>query len=210
MLKIEKCRNCNDSERREMLDRLGKMGKEIYAALDFREENPFYTAALEGFYQICRKYLGMEDKEQFKRDMEFCFPRIYFDETVKSSLNTLNRNFDDIREEIVKHLTAINDYCDQFLEMMEKNKGYRGIAAEFQKETGIECSPQGSRKQISKLKRKFRNEDTGAEEEIVCELHTKFKRLHIDKTKQDRIYFSPARKGICSEKSVVVHIGDHL
>ena len=78
---------------------------------------------------------------------------------------------------------------------------------EFQRDSGIECSPQGDKKRIKVFMREFVNERTGKKENINCELHTKFKRFNIDKDKQDRIYFAPAREGICSGKVILIHIG---
>lgn len=210
MLRMEKCAYCDSKQAQEFMNEVGKVQKEKYFAMDFREEKPFYAVTVDKLYQICRKYLAVESKAEFKSDMEFCFPDIYFDTSVPGSLNTLNRNFEDIRAEIVAHLTAINNYKDAFLEFMEQNRGYREIAAKFMEKNEIECSPQGDRKQTVNLKREFKNDITGANEEVVCELHTKFKKYNIDRTKQDRIYFAPARKGVCSDRTIVVHIGKHL
>lgn len=105
---------------------------------------------------------------------------------------------------------ALNEYRTNFLLQNENNKSYRDIAAEFQRDTGIECSPQGDKKALDVLKREFKNKCTGHNENINCELHTKFNRFNKDKEKQDRIYFAPAKKGICSGRVIVIHIGGHL
>ena len=110
----------------------------------------------------------------------------------------------------MEHLTALNNYKQKFIKQVKEKKGYREIAMEFQRDSGIECSPQGDKKRIKVFMREFVNERTGKKENINCELHTKFKRFNIDKDKQDRIYFAPAREGICSGKVILIHIGDHL
>lgn len=211
MIKMTKYSHCKDTQIKQLKREIGKMQPQKYFALDFREDaDLYYAATVRGMYSICRKYLSMESKSEFKEDMEFCFPDIYFDKTVPSSLNSLNRKFEEIRTEIVEHLIALNEYRANFLHQNEDNKSYRDIAAEFQRDTGIECSPQGDKKMLDILKRDFKNKCTGHNEKINCELHTKFNRFNKDKEKQDRIYFAPAKKGICSDRVIVVHIGGHL
>lgn len=208
ILKMSKCCHCEDAQIKRLQENIGEVKSQKYFALDFREDNPYYAVTEKAMYKICRKYLGMESKDQFKEDMEFCFPDIYFD--VSTSIHSLNRKFEDIRAEIVEHLTALNSYRVNFIQLMNKNKGYREIAMLFQQDTGIECSPQGDKKKLSIFKREFVNESTGQKENINCELHTKFKRYNIDRDKQDRIYFAPAKEGICSNRVIVIHIGRHL
>ena len=86
----------------------------------------------------------------------------------------------------------------------------QSIAQEFYADTGIECSPQAGRDNIQDLKIYCYNEVSNQTEVIKCELHTKFKKFNIDKTKQDRIYFFPGRYGINGGKIIVKHIGKHL
>ncbi len=208
MIRMSKCCHCEDIEIKQQMMEAGKARDPKYFALDFREEdNCNYAASVERAYEICRRYLGTESKSEFKADLEFCFPDIYFDKTVSGSLNSINRKFEEIRTEIVEHLTALNNYKQKFIKQVKEKKGYREIAMEFQRDSGIECSPQGDKKRIKVFMREFVNERTGKKENINCELHTKFKRFNIDK---DRIYFAPAREGICSGKVILIHIGDHL
>lgn len=211
MIRMSKGCHCEDQELEELKSEIGKVREPKYFALNFREEdNCHYAASVGRIYEICRRYLGMESKSEFKADLEFCFPDIFFDKTVSVSLNSLNRKFDEIRKEIVEHLTALNDYKVTFIRQVKEKKGYREIAMEFQRDSGIECSPQGDKKGLKILMREFVNECTGKKETINCELHTKFNRYNIDKDKQDRIYFAPAREGICAGKVILIHIGDHL
>lgn len=210
MLKISRCVSSDESENEKMRLKIGRADQNKYFGLDFREDFAFYAASIKKMYQISRRFLSTEDRGTFKTDLSFCFPNIYFDESIGSSLNTLNRRFEEIREEIVEHLTAINNYRTRFCQMTGSGKGYREIALEFEKDNGIECSPQANRKNTKNLKRVLKNDQTGEMESVNCELHTKFKKYNIDRTKQDRIYFAPAREEICSGRSVVIHIGGHL
>ena len=84
------------------------------------------------------------------------------------------------------------------------------IAQNFCADTGIDCSPQASRDSVQKLKISCFNEISSRKEIINCELHTKFNKFNIDRTKQDRIYFFPGRQGIHEGKIIVKHIGKHL
>lgn len=211
LIKMSKCYHCGGMQIKQLTKEIGKVQPQKCFALNFREDiDLYYTATVGKMYNIFRKYLSMESKSEFKKDMEFCFPDIYFDKTVPSSINSLNRKFEEIRTEIVEHLIALNEYRTNFLLQNENNKSYRDIAAEFQRDTGIECSPQGDKKALDVLKREFKNKCTGHNENINCELHTKFNRFNKDKEKQDRIYFAPAKKGICSGRVIVIHIGGHL
>lgn len=128
----------------------------------------------------------------------------------ETTVNTLNRKFEDIRAEIVEHLVHIDNYHSRFSEMLEGHKSYQEIAQQFFMDTGIDCSPQASRKKVQVLKETQINEITGQEETIDCELHTKFKTFNSDREKQDRIYFFPGKHGIAGGRIIVKHIGTHL
>lgn len=142
--------------------------------------------------------------------MQECFPNIYFADGIGATINTLNRRFEDIRGEIVEHLTQICDYQIKFGELLDEHKSYQEIAQQFSKDTGIDCSPQAGREKVQLLKERQVNETTGQEEIIVCELHTKFKTFNIDREHQDRIYFFPGKRDILGGKVIVKHIGKHL
>lgn len=108
------------------------------------------------------------------------------------------------------HLSIINDYKDKFCELLSENRSYVEIARIFHEDTGIDCSTQAGRKGVQKLKAKYFNAENGQEEDILCELHTKFNRFNINREEQDRIYFFLGRKGIKGGKIIVKHIGTHL
>lgn len=152
----------------------------------------------------------MEKKAEFCTDMVECFPNLFFVDDIATTINTLQRNFDDLRAEIVMHLTAINNYHDNFKTLLTQNMNNERIAREFSSYTGIECSPQAGRQSVENLKLSCYNTISQQKEIIKCELHTKFEKYNIDKTKQDRIYFFPGKSGIYDGKTIIKHIGKHL
>lgn len=208
--KIARSHHLSETEEQEALTFIGKSGPVKNIGLDFRNPSCFYCHNEKGLYAACRSYLKQEGRTDFILDMDFCFPNLYFLPEVSSSIHNLNNTFETIREEIVEHLSALDSYKDRFIQMSLENKGYRIIAAEFQKDTKIECSPQASRKKISALIHTAVDKSTNKTVKLNCELHTKFRRFNIDRTKQDRIYFAPARPHILSGKVVIAHIGQHL
>lgn len=209
-IKIARSRHVDDIQQSQLLRAIGILSTSKTVGIDFENPSAFFIYNQQGFIQACREYLKNEDESDFIDDMLFCFPNLYFHPSVKTSLHTLNRNFRDIRNEIIAHLTALDDYCKKFLEMTYEHKGYREMAAAFQKYTHIECSPQASRDHVKSLKYSFTNTITNQTEEITCELHTKFRKHNINRQKQDRIYFAPPRPEILDGKVIIVHIGAHL
>nr|WP_297873645.1 hypothetical protein [uncultured Blautia sp.] len=209
MKKTSRYTHLTQEQQKEYLQTIGKPEENKRFGVDFREEE-FYAASKMKLYQIARRYLKKEKRSDFVQDISFCFPDIYFDTSVDASMHTLNRRFEDIREEIVEHLTALDSYRKQFLKSTKENRGYREIADAFQEYSKIDCSPQANRKNVKELKREFENTISHTVESVNCELHTKFNKFNTDRTKQDRIYFAPAKEGIQDGKVIVIHIGKHL
>lgn len=208
--KIEKAKCATPEEFRKMLKIVGKQNP-VKTLILFRDtHNDFCVATMPEYYTGLRKYLAMEKKNEFCGDLPECFPNIYFSEDIERTVNTLNRKFEEIRGEIVKHLTEINDYQIRFGQLLSENTSYQEIAQRFSADTGIECSPQGGREKVQRLKETCLNTKSGRTETVICELHTKFKKFNIDKSKQDRIYFFPGKEGILEGKIIVKHIGGHL
>lgn len=200
-------------EERAFDDLFGKMGRAFdvkVLVLSFEEESVYYISTISEYYTGIRSYLSTEKKNDFCNDLQECFPNIFFSERIDTTVNTLNRKFEDIREEIVEHLIHIDNYHPKFLAMLEKHKSYQEIAQQFTVDTGIDCSPQAGRKNVQELREAQTNEVTGQEETVVCELHTKFKTFNADREKQDRIYFFPGKQGIQEGRIIVKHIGKHL
>lgn len=170
----------------------------------------FGFCSLYKYLHILRIYLGMEKKDEFSKDLDECFPNLYFVSDIDSTINTLNRNFNEIRGEIIDHLSALDLYKNNFSTFANEGKSNIEISKLFMSDTNIECSPQGERRGVERLKLTLYNELTKREEIIVCELHTKFKKYNIDRTKQDRIYFFPGKAGIEDGRVIIKHIGAHL
>ncbi len=153
---------------------------------------------------------NISSRSSFVSEGRECFMNIFFDETVSPSLSTLGKSFDQIREEIIFHLRKLDEYYNKFQEYLALGYSFQSLADTFTKFSGIQCSPQAGRNGVIKLKRSFINTDTGDNESVVCELHTKFSQHNRGKQKPDRLYFHPGKKGICEDKIIVIHIGEHL
>lgn len=207
--KIERAKCVDMSAFVEMLGMVGKLSEIKTLRLFCDKSNDFCVSTKEEYYVGLRRYLSMEKKDAFCKDLSDCFPNIYFSQDIERTVNTLNRKFEELREEIVEHLTQINDYRDRFALLLAANISYQEIARRFSAETGIECSPQAGRDKVKMLKEKIELKN-GQQETVICELHTKFKKFNIDRDKQDRIYFFPGKKDVLEGKVIVKHIGGHL
>lgn len=161
------------------------------------------------YWEFKRNVLARCSKAEFAHDLAECFENIYFTDSVEPSLHTLNNQFSDIRGEIVEHLSKLNSYYAEFRSKRQSNVDNRSICLEFKEFSGINCSPQAGRESVHTLYRRFYNVKDKAEEELCCELHTKFKKYNRDRENQDRIYFHPGKDGICEGKIIVIHIGSH-
>ncbi len=208
--RLEKAECKEEGEYEEFFGKIGKLLAIKVLLLSFKGESIYYISTIAEYYASLRNYLALEKKDDFCNDLQECFPNIFFVEEIETTVNTLNRKFEDMREEIIEHLVCINDYYRKFSDMLENHKSYREIAKQFIIDTGIDCSPQAGREKVQALKETRINEITGQEETVVCELHTKFKTFNIDKEKQDRIYFFPGKQGILGGRIIVKHIGTHL
>ncbi len=207
---LEKANCMSEEEFDRFFGQIGGLHAVKVLALSFQKENIYYISTIVEYYAGIRSYLTAEKKDDFCNDLQDCFPDIFFADGIGTTVNTLNQRFEDIKEEIVNHLVQINDYHIKFLELLEKHKSYQEIAKEFSMDTGIECSPQAGREKVRALRETYLNEINGQEEEIVCELHTKFKTFNTDRERQDRIYFFPGKQGILNGRIIVKHIGTHL
>lgn len=208
--RLERAECQEEGKYEEFFGKIGKLLAIKVLLLSFKGESVYYISTIAEYYISIRNYLALEKKDDFCNDLQECFPNIFFVEGIETTVNTLNRKFEDMREEIIEHLVRINDYYRKFSDMLENHKSYREIAKQFIIDTGIDCSPQAGREKVQALKETRINEVTGQEETVVCELHTKFKTFNIDKEKQDRIYFFPGKQGILGGRIIVKHIGTHL
>lgn len=208
--KIERAKCVDADEFEKMLDIVGKKNLVKTLILFLERENDFCVTTIPEYYVGLRKYLVMEKKDEFCKDLPDCFANLYFVQDIGRTVNTLNRKFEELCEEIVEHLSKLNEYQPNFTAMLSEHISYQEVAKQFSMDTGIECSPQAGRDKVQELKEKFFNEENGQEEIVTCELHTKFEKFNVDKKKQDRIYFFPGKRGIMGGKVIVKHIGSHL
>lgn len=138
------------------------------------------------------------------------FQHIHFTESAFQSFqNTLQNDFQDMKEEIVAHLSKLNAYFQGFVSLRTSNADNRTLCTAFKEFSGIDCSPQAGRSHVQTLSRTFYNQIAKQEEQLCCELHTKFHTFNRDRRSQDRIYFHPGRDGIEGGKIIVIHIGKH-
>lgn len=209
-IKINKAEKMSKEEYDKVFCNIGKLSEKKVLVLSFDNKNAFYIAKISDYYNGLRYYLCMDKKAEFCKDVSECFSNIYFDENISSTMNSLNRNFEELRNEIVEHLSKIDEYHSKFVLLISQNKSNQDIAHQFSMDTGIDCSPQAGRDGIKELKLVCYNEISKQEEVVKCELHTKFKKYNVDRTKQDRIYFFLGRPGIKDGKIIVKHIGKHL
>ncbi|MCI9421564.1 hypothetical protein GN277_26570 [Lachnospiraceae bacterium WCA-9-b2] len=208
--KIQRAKYVDSEEFDKMMEIVGKLNIIKTLILLYDNQNDFCVSTKSEYYAGLRRYLIMEKKDSFCKDLSECFPHIHFSHDIERTINTLNKKFEEIREEIVEHLTQIDGYQSRFEQLLSENKSFQEIAQHFSMDTGIECSPQAGRKKVQALKEKYFNSKNGQEETVTCELHTKFKRFNIDIDKQDRIYFFPGKREILEGKVIVKHIGGHL
>lgn len=209
-IKIERAKKIGEQEYKDVSSSVGILKDKKIFVLHFDDNNVFYISSMAEYYEGLRCYLVMEKKSDFCKDMLECFPNLMFVDDISATINSLNREFAELKEEIVEHLTAINNYRSKFELLLSQNKSNQVIAQEFSYDTGIECSPQAGRVGVQSLKLSCYNEISQQTEIIKCELHTKFKKYNVDRTKQDRIYFFPGRAGIHNGKIIIKHIGKHL
>lgn len=207
---IQKAQTIENEEYHELLSLVGTDAKSKVLIYSFDKISSYYISSLADYYEGIRAYLAQEKKDAFCKDLPECFPNIYFVENIDTSVNTLNRKFEEIAGEIVEHLTALDRYHENFEKLMGSQKSFIEIAQIFKKDTGIDCSPQAGREHIQQLRQVFCDAKTEQNVELICELHTKFRTFNIDMDKRDRLYFHPGRKDVADGKIIVKHIGKHL
>ena len=173
--------------------------------------SPDFVWCVKDFLVFKQNRLNLiNSKSEFASELAECYKNIFFDEGVPATFNTLQTNFTDIRGEIIFHLQKLDDFYE-VLCSIRSGQGYdnKALSQAFFNFSHIHCSPQAGRDGVALLRRKYINSRTQAEEELVCELHTKFS-THKRSEKRDRIYFHPGKPDICEGKIIVIHIGEHL
>ena len=100
--------------------KMNGMGKnelvKVLIAGNGRKSFSFQT--IDEYLNVLRIYLSMEKRSDFVNDMQECFPNLFFVDDINSSINGLNRDFDEIKSEIVMHLSALDGYKEEFLNLI--------------------------------------------------------------------------------------------
>ncbi|MGV3288339.1 hypothetical protein ACE2AI_13100 [Bacillus wiedmannii] len=156
------------------------------------------------YTDVHRFYLNKSDSiEELFRGFQGCFPNLYCSESVLKSMKIF-KPLHDYREEIIKHLSILND--EGYELYLEYDSSKEKEVLQKLESSGVICSGQGDSKYQNKhLSFTFLN-DMGREQEVVCAPHTKL----FHKGSDYRIYFTrfnpTIKKG---EKILIGHIGDH-
>jgi len=182
----------------------------------------FYRASIQNtmgifskneIIQVRRIYLAFfcPDVLEFLRSSSKPFPNLYFHPSVEQSVKTLSCCFTDFLPEIVRHLSALNDYFKTIFDDYQSS-GLTEITKRFSTSTGIECTLEGDLAKKQRLKFDFTN-DQGQALTLICEPHTKLTQSGLpgDNTfRFDRIYFHQGKPDIAEGKILIAHIGEHL
>lgn len=129
--RMERAKCVSQEEFDELLGEIGKIQKIKILVLSFERVCVYYISTILEYYTGIRSYLALEKKDDFCDDLQECFPNIYFVEGIRTTMNTLNRSFEDIREEIVEHLTQLNDYRVKFGKLLDEHKSFQEVAQQF-------------------------------------------------------------------------------
>ncbi|PHV69596.1 hypothetical protein CS063_14900 [Sporanaerobium hydrogeniformans] len=155
----------------------------------------------KGYLAPYRFYLShSETLEEFQEAMKDCFPHLLFHNRVYQTMNAKLRDIGSFQEELIRHLSAINDYAKEVYEEVGNREFYRVFKSRY----NIECSGRGSRECGDGFKCKFSNR-SGIEEEVTCNPHTKL----YNSYSEYRIYFSFGKESIADGKILIGHIGGH-
>ncbi len=132
-------------------------------------------------------------RERFMEFIPLAFPRLRFKENIATELKLFSRSFEELRSDLIKHLSMLND---DFIECaLRHNFTPAKITSELESSTGISTTPESPNTHKNKeamSKRKVVEDDNRfynapnrekRENEHYCEWHTKLS------PQVDRIYF---------------------
>ncbi|KUP31873.1 hypothetical protein AU385_13900 [Bacillus halotolerans] len=162
--------------------------------------------------KLHRYYLrNYTDISLFIEEAGICFPHLYFHEGIKQSVNTLSSPFNEYINEVIRHLSALND---DFVNLFSENKNnLRKALTLFESKSNLECTLEGDRESArSRFSFQFQNIN-GITVDVVCEPHTKLEgtgNKGDSKYRFDRIYFHQGNSTIEDGKVLIAHIGGHL
>jgi hypothetical protein len=150
--------------------------------------------------RIKRFYLkSVEEYKMFEDRVRDCFPNVVFHNDAFKYITKLGKCA-DVMEELVRHLTILNDVGRRLFYYHDKNE--KDTIDELKSGYGIVCSGKGSKEEKSYNKDMIYN---GRKFQLTCNPHTKLYREGTDQ----RIYFCWGRDEIESHSIIIVRIGDH-
>lgn len=167
-------------------------------AIDDKEENK--KIVVNDIIKTKRYYiLQTNTYEEYEKLAGECFNRLIFHDDSFKSINKLGK-IKDIREELTRHLRALNDVAGRLYQYYEGNE--KSVLADLNVEWDIICSGKGSKEETE-----YNKKIKWMEKEYIltCNPHTKLYKKNTDQ----RIYFCWGRKKIDNHKIIIVRIGDH-
>ena len=135
---------------------------------------------LERFYrfQTCFEEIS---RDNFAKWVHLSFPRFRFALELSSQLRRFRQNYDNIRDIVVEHLSAVNDeFSDLLIEGAQLSEACDRVKSSW----GVVISPESPNTHRNASAMREREVEYMGER-IVCEFHTKLTPTH------DRIHFSP-------------------
>lgn len=167
-------------------------------AIDDKEENK--KIVVNDIIKTKRYYiLQTNTYEEYEKLAGECFNRLIFHDDAFKNINKLGK-IKDIREELTRHLSALNDVAGRLYQYYEGNE--KSVLADLNVEWDIICSGKGSKEET-----KYNKKIKWMEKEYIltCNPHTKLYKKNTDQ----RIYFCWGRKEIDNHKIIIVRIGEH-
>jgi len=150
-------------------------------------------------FMICFEEVSRQDLRKWTG---FAFERLRFALDPSIQIGRFSQKFEDIRDDLIMHLSAIND---EFVSMLNEGVELREICKRLKAECDVVVSPEGPKTHGNSSAMKER-EVSFEGKTIVCEFHSKLTPTH------DRIHFSPVLRK--DEKQnlylVVGPFADHL
>ena len=150
--------------------------------------------------KVKRYYIRQADSyDTYKEKAEECFPDLIFHTDAFKHIKKLGKCA-DVKEELTRHLEALNDAGKSIYQYYEKNE--KEALAELESGYHIICSGKGSNEEA-----KFHKdmEYKGTTYTLTCNAHTKL----FQKMTDQRIYFCWGRDEIKKHNIIIVRIGDH-
>ncbi|MEO8496980.1 MAG: hypothetical protein ABI614_18065 [Planctomycetota bacterium] len=148
---------------------------------------------LEEFYRFM---ISLEEvsRQDFPKWTSFAFERLRFALDPGSQIGRFKQKYEAIRDDIIKHLSAIND---EFVSMLVEGEQLADVCNRIKAECGVNISTESPKTHGNASAMKER-EVVFEGSRIVCEFHSKLTPTH------DRIHFSPTLRKDKHERPYLV------